>query len=269
MALSTPGYWTFTAATPAVGQDGAVHLADRRGRDRARLASRGRGVAGGAPSSSTTTCSARLGRHRRHVGLQRGQRRLRLGRQALGDERDHLARLHDGALHVAELPGDVLGGPDGEALLEPRPFLLAWPGRPRMRITAKWSTAPGGEAPHPCGPAEPLAAVVVVQQSLPDRHGCRGRHAGEERDRDAGAGHAALTLLGLDLVSDAEPGGRHHRQPLVADRLVGRPRTGRTCRRRDAGAPARRRPARPRPVRGSRSPSRARTCPTRRRRCAG
>ena len=43
--------------------------------------------------------------------------------QPLGDEADHLAGLHQHALHLAELLGDVLGGADGELLVELGPAL--------------------------------------------------------------------------------------------------------------------------------------------------
>ena len=57
-------------------------------------------------------------RHRRGVGLQRGERGLGLVGQRLEDEADELAGLHQHALHLAELLGDVLGGADRELLVE-------------------------------------------------------------------------------------------------------------------------------------------------------
>ena len=57
-------------------------------------------------------------RHRRGVGLQRGERGLRVVGQRLEDEADELTGLHQHALHLAELLGDVLGGADRELLVE-------------------------------------------------------------------------------------------------------------------------------------------------------
>ena len=72
------------------------------------------------------------------VGLEAGQRLLRLVGQALGDEADQLAELHDGALHVAELVGDVLGRADGELLLEAALRSSSAP-TPRTLTTAQWA----------------------------------------------------------------------------------------------------------------------------------
>ena len=117
IASSTPGYCTFTATS-------------RPSRSTARWTWPIDAAATGTGSQSRKRRSGSFAqlladhllgqarRHRRHVGLQAGQRFLGLGRQALGDEGHHLAQLHDGALHVAELLGHVLGGPDGELLLE-------------------------------------------------------------------------------------------------------------------------------------------------------
>ncbi len=65
--------------------------------------------------------------HRCRVGLQGGERFLRLVGECFEDETDELARLHQHALHLAEFLGDVLGGADGELLVELRPPLLGRP----------------------------------------------------------------------------------------------------------------------------------------------
>ena len=65
-----------------------------------------------------TTFAASDRRHRRRVGLQRGERVLGFVRQRFEDERDQLARLHQHALHLAEFLGDVFGGADGELFVE-------------------------------------------------------------------------------------------------------------------------------------------------------
>ncbi len=57
-------------------------------------------------------------RHRRGVGLERRERCLGILGQRLEDEADHLAGLHQDALHLAELFRDILRGPDRELRVE-------------------------------------------------------------------------------------------------------------------------------------------------------
>ena len=91
---------------PVVG-DGPVHLADAGRGDRDLLP-----VEEDALGRATELVGHHLGgerrRHRLGVGLQRGQRLLGLVGQRLDDEAEQLPELHQRALHVAELAGDVL-----------------------------------------------------------------------------------------------------------------------------------------------------------------
>ena len=107
---------------------------------------------GAAPSSLSITDAASDGRHRRGVGLQRGERLLRLVGQALGDEADHLADLHQHALHLAQLVGDVLGGADGELGVELGAPLGGRddPLRPRRRRSGRR-----------CGPSASTSAAIA------------------------------------------------------------------------------------------------------------
>ena len=155
MALSTPGYCTLTATSRPSGSTARCTWPI----DAAATGT------GSQSRNSRSGCVAELlrddllgqaRRHRRHVGLQRGQRGLGLGRETLGDEGDHLARLHDGALHVAELAGDVLGGADGELLLEAARASSS-AAAPRTFTTAQWPAAAGGQPPDPGRATEPLA----------------------------------------------------------------------------------------------------------------
>ena len=56
--------------------------------------------------------------HRLGVGLQCGQGLLRFVGKGFDDEAEQLPELHESALHVAELAGDVFGGADRELLVE-------------------------------------------------------------------------------------------------------------------------------------------------------
>ncbi len=153
-------------------------------------------------------------RHRRDVGLQRREGSLGLRGQALGDEADELARLHDGALHVAELSGDVLGRADREPLLERGPCLgvLAGPAHLHHPVVR---TAPSGQPPHARRSLHATAAVSVGESQAgsdarSDETSGEGRRrhlAGHGRPRSARAGGAARLV-------------RSGRQPLVADRLA-------------------------------------------------
>ena len=80
------------------------------------------------------TCGDQLRRHRRGVGLQLGERLAhRLG-QALVEVARHLAELHQGALHVPEDLGDLLGGPQLELGVELLAPLVRGQRRARARI---------------------------------------------------------------------------------------------------------------------------------------
>ena len=117
IASLTPGNCTLTASSPTAAVGGAVHLTDARRRDRQVVPRGEHPLRVGAELLADHRRGERR-RHRRGVGLQRGERLLGLVGQALGDEADHLADLHQHALHLAQLGGDVLGGADGELQVE-------------------------------------------------------------------------------------------------------------------------------------------------------
>ena len=80
--------------------DGAVHLADGRGRNRDRVPL-GEDSVGGAAEFALDDAGRQVGAHRRRVLLQLGQRvSQRLG-QTVVEVAEHLADLHQGALHDA------------------------------------------------------------------------------------------------------------------------------------------------------------------------
>ena len=171
---------------------------------------------GSAPSSAVTTPAASVGRHRRGVGLQRGEGGLGLVGQGLDDEADELADLHQHALHLAELLGDVLGGADGELLVE---------GGPPLGGVTSWRALV---------PAKRVALRAVIF------------HIRRERQRR----HPAEPAPGRDERADPDPAGGHggraarpHRRRRSGDGLrrgVVR-RRRRVCRRRAGPAPPRRR----------------------------
>ena len=122
IASPTPGYCTLTATSRRSLVSARwtwPMLAAATGRSSQRRNT----CSGASPSSASTTDAARRRGHRRGVGLQHGERPLRLVGQSLGDEADELADLHQHALHLAELLGDVLGGADGELGVERGPAL--------------------------------------------------------------------------------------------------------------------------------------------------
>ena len=164
-----------------IGQDGSVHLADGgcRHRDRVPVEEEAAGLV--AELAADDPLRERR-RHGRHVGLQRGERSLRFGGKAFGDEADQLARLHDGALHVPQLTGDVLGGADREPLLEGRSRLLVGSRTAHLHHGVV-GAAPSREPPHPRRSVEAIAAVSVGEgdptgdcgRDQPTSEGCRGQ----------------------------------------------------------------------------------------------
>ena len=180
---------------PTVVQHRAVHLPDRGGGDGHRLPVEEQRLDVGAQLVANDL----LGQARRHrfdVGLEGGERGLGLRRQALGDEAEHLARLHDGALHVPELTGDVLRAADGEALLQPGAGFL---------VGACTTDAKHGEVGGPAGRQAPdallsveaRATVLVGQEPLAGDHpgdDPSDAHRGEQGD--AGARHSVSVSYG-------------------------------------------------------------------------
>ena len=113
IASPTPGYCTLTATArsrPSFGiaPHGAVHLADRRRRDRIGIPLDEQ-LLGRRAELGLHHRRRQCGAHRRGVGLQLGEGQAhRLG-QSVVDIARHLAELHQRALHVAEPLGDLLG----------------------------------------------------------------------------------------------------------------------------------------------------------------
>ena len=116
-------------------------------------------------------------RHGRDVGLEGRERGLGLGRQPIGDEGDHLTRLHDRPLHVAEHLSHVLRGADGELLLEAGALFVGRPAAAQLHRRPV-DTPPARESPHAGLALEPVSAVVVRQRHTDAR-------AGDEAGRDA------------------------------------------------------------------------------------
>ena len=155
MASSTPGYCTFTAtARPSWVMARCTWPIDAAaigiGSHSANSSS------GGAPSSPRRRPAASSARHRRRVRLELGEGLAdRLG-QALVEVAGHLAELHQGALHVAERLGDLLGG----AQLVRRVELLAPLGARRT---------PAGPGARPCSaPAEAPSRASSARRALRD-----------------------------------------------------------------------------------------------------
>ena len=199
---------------PAVGQDGPVHLPDRRRGDRDRVPVEEQPLGLVARARSRTTCSARLGAIGGTSAWSVASAACASGGRPSAMKREHLARLHDGALHVAELACHVLGRADRELLLERGPRLGVARG-PRDLHHREVRAAPGGQPPDPSRALEAVAAVSVGEREAGSDAGSdktsgerRRRHlAGHGRPRSARAGGAARL-------------GRSSRQPLVADRLA-------------------------------------------------
>ncbi len=107
---------------PSVLRDRAMHLADRRRRERDRIPRRRRVRRGDRRALPSTTCAASSGAIDGAFGLElRELLAHRLG-QALVEVARHLADLHQRALHVAERVGDLLRRPQlvlGVELLPP------------------------------------------------------------------------------------------------------------------------------------------------------
>ena len=144
-----------------------MHLTDGRGGDRHRAPVEEELLGVGAELVAQNPLGqARC--HRRDVGLQRGQRGLGLRGQTLGDERDHLAGLHDGALHVAEHLGHVFGGANDELLLEAGALFVGRPPSAQLH-RGPVRAAPGGQPPHARLSLEPAAAVVIAERGADTR----------------------------------------------------------------------------------------------------
>ena len=214
----------------SVGHHGPVHLADGRGCHGDGVPVEEESLRVGAQLGAHH-CLRQAGRHGRHVGLEGGQSGLGLGREALGDERQHLARLHDGALHAPENLGHVLGGTDGELLLQPGSLLGG--GDPAADAHQRPVPSPAdGQAPHPGLPLQAVATLLVTKGGRAHRpRGGRARqrgHPGQDqrlahRMPSFGSGPLAgraRLALGDSLVTEAEPGRGQGLEAVVVDRLT-------------------------------------------------
>ncbi len=106
-ASATPGYWTLTATARPSSVDGAVHLPDRRRRERLLLELREDGRRLVAELLAQQLLDL-LERQRRHVVAQLRERLLEalallLGQRREVDRREHLPDLHRRPAHLAEL----------------------------------------------------------------------------------------------------------------------------------------------------------------------
>jgi hypothetical protein len=156
--LGDPGVLDLHGDRPAVAGRGAVHLADRGGGERLRLEV-GEHV-GDRPAELLAQEPLELGeRHRRHVVAQRGEPALEVVALVLGqavevDHRQHLADLHRGAAHLAELLDELVderGGPLVARRLRALRRADAI-GRPHARPAQPLA---GDEAAHARGPRDP------------------------------------------------------------------------------------------------------------------
>ena len=162
-----------------VGHHRPVHLADGGGGDRHRVPVEEEALGVGAQLVAHHTLG-QAGGHGGDVRLKGGQGGLGLRGQTLGDEGEHLARLHDGALHAAQDLGHVLGRADGELLLHPGPLLLRHPPPPHPHEDPVGTPA-DRQPVDPGLSLQPVAAVLVTE-------GDRARSPGGGRARERGDG---------------------------------------------------------------------------------
>ena len=159
-----------------------------------------------------------------------------------------LARLHDGALHVAELAGDVLGRADREPLLErgSRLGVLAGPAHLHHRVVR---TAPSGQPPD----AAPIAACDCGGQRrrARGRQRCRQRRDLRRASSPPPCGPRAAPVSSRRWSSAS----RSEQSTASRRRSAGRrPRTPRRCRRRGGPSLVRHPRGRLRPARGQSRP---------------
>ncbi len=172
MALSMPGYCTFTATRSPAARRRAMNLADARGRERLGLPLREDLGRMGA-ELLRDDFDGRLGRERRGLGLELLQRLfealLVAGWSEPIDVRRHLAELEREPLHVAEGLQHRLGGL-ARALEDLAPLVfrgvhlacahraLHGGGRERER--------PRRERAEPSEPSEPRRRRLVVPRPI-------------------------------------------------------------------------------------------------------
>src|SRR5205085_10503206 len=119
----------------------------------------------------------------------------------------------DGARKAAEDLGHILGGADGEALLEAGPLLLGGPTAAQVDDPPV-DAAAGGQAPHPELTLELVAAVGIREDHARagGRAGTGGEHGQREELSHRRSGDVRLLggtnpVLGLGLVLETEASG--------------------------------------------------------------
>ena len=132
---------------PTGSVTGSVNLADARRRHRHVLPG-GKYPLGRGAELTLDHRGGERWRHRGGIGLQGGECLLGLVGQSFGDEADHLADLHQHALHLSQLVGDVGRRANGELGIQ---FGAAL-GRGDDPLGPRRREAPGvagREPPHP------------------------------------------------------------------------------------------------------------------------
>ena len=207
MASSTPGYWTLTATARSswvMARWTWPIDADASGTG----SHSANGDVGRGAELALDDARGQLGRHRRRVLLQVGQRGADVVGQPDVEVRRHLAELHEGALHAAERLGDLLGGAQ-----------LELPGRARPGARPRRTPAgPGGRRSRrrpgrPSWPAR-LGAGCACGPTTADPAG--RRPAARRRCGRAGAPCGRRPRLDGRPRADAAPRrrrGQHLRSP--------------------------------------------------------
>jgi hypothetical protein len=163
----------------AVKCDRAVHLPDRRGRDRFGVPGR-EDLLRWPAQLFRDDAGGQLGAHRRHAVLQPAQRPAGGRRQPVVDVAGHLAQLHQHALHRPQGGGDVLGRLQGQVIAQLLPVLAR--GGEQLRRVPRVARAsppdqPQGRQP-PCDPQvgrPPPAGLPAQERHRRDRRAAR-RH---------------------------------------------------------------------------------------------
>ena len=164
MARSTPGVLDLDRHHAPVGHHRPVHLADRCCGDRHRIPVEEEVVHLGAELGADDLLGeARC--HRSDVLVEAGQRSLRLEREAVGSEAEHLPELHDRTLHLPELLGHVGGAAHREPFLELTTAFLVGADPPELDHT-EMADPPRGEAGD-AGLARPPFAALAPRRPRP------------------------------------------------------------------------------------------------------
>ena len=195
-------------------RDGLVHLTDACRGDRQVAPVEERALGRHAELAlDHARCERRC--HRGRVCLQRGECGLGLVGQRLEDERDQLAGLHEDALHLAELLGDVLSGANRELLVELGPAFGGGSRAAHLHHGEPCRVA-RRQLPHLRGAAEPAGQRRLGRGVA--RLGRRRRQAGSERHQGGERGDLRRLLHGR--LTDC--GGRRGRRRAAPRRAAHR-----------------------------------------------